>query len=245
MADAAHSDPVIEALGVSRVYGGKKGLLGGTKPVRAVEDVSLVVNRGETLGIVGESGSGKSTLGELLLGLAPAAGGEVRFCGAPLPKPGSAAWRRARADMQLIYQDPLAALDPRLPIGMQIAEPLRIHRIGTPESRSVRVEELAQAVGLSPALLERPPGGLSGGQRQRAVIARAMATSPKLIVCDEPVSALDVSIQAQVVNSFRPAAARQRRGDGLHQPRSQGRAQHRKARRGDVSRPYRRGSACG
>jgi peptide/nickel transport system ATP-binding protein len=168
-----------------------------------VEDISLSVFPGETLGIVGESGSGKSTLGRMLLGIDPAQGGEVRFEGQPMPRLGTPEWRALRAKMQLVYQDPLAALDRRLTIATQIGEPLDIHRVGSRESRAGRVEELMAAVGLRPDQGGRYPHELSGGQRQRAVIARALAARPKLLVCDEPVSALDVSIQAQVVNMLR------------------------------------------
>ena len=195
--------PLLEANDLVRVYAGRKGLFGKAVPVRAVDGVSLRVRRGETLGIVGESGSGKSTLGRLLLGVDPAQGGTVQFDGHQLPEAGTQAWRALRARMQMVYQDPLAALDRRLTIATQIREPLDIHRIGTPEQRDARVAELMRAVGLRPDQAGRYPHELSGGQRQRVVIARALATDPDLLVCDEPVSALDVSIQAQVVNLLR------------------------------------------
>ncbi|WP_109468678.1 ABC transporter ATP-binding protein [Albibacillus kandeliae] len=195
--------PLLEANDLVRVYAGRKGLFGKAVPVRAVDGVSLRVNRGETLGIVGESGSGKSTLGRLLLGVDPAQGGTVQFDGQQLPEAGTQAWRALRARMQMVYQDPLAALDRRLTIATQIREPLDIHRVGTPEQREARVAELMRAVGLRPDQAGRYPHELSGGQRQRVVIARALATDPDLLVCDEPVSALDVSIQAQVVNLLR------------------------------------------
>jgi peptide/nickel transport system ATP-binding protein len=194
---------VIEAKDVSRVYSSGGGFLRPRLDVRALDQVSLRVSMGETLAIIGESGSGKSTLGQVLLGLAPTAGGEVRFKGSALPKPGTQDWRRQRAQMQLIYQDPLAALDPRLPLVRQIIEPLDIHQLGTPAERIARVEKVAAEVGLTAEHLRRLPQHLSGGQRQRAVIARAMVSAPDLLVCDEPVSALDVSIQAQVINTFR------------------------------------------
>ncbi|MBL0934328.1 MAG: ABC transporter ATP-binding protein [Rhizobiaceae bacterium] len=171
--------------------------------MRAVDGVSLKVMPGETLGIVGESGSGKSTLGRMLLGIDPAQAGAVRFDGRPMPRLGTAEWRALRARMQLVYQDPLAALDKRLPIARQIGEPLEIHKLAGPEERAARVAELMAAVGLRPDQAERFPHELSGGQRQRAVIARALASRPQLLVCDEPVAALDVSIQAQVVNMLR------------------------------------------
>ncbi|APG95452.1 ABC transporter ATP-binding protein [Sinorhizobium americanum] len=196
-------NPLIEADDLVRIYETRRGLFGGASPVRAVDGVSLAVMPGETLGIVGESGSGKSTLGRMLLGIDPARAGEVRFSGSPMPKSGTAEWRALRAKMQLVYQDPLAALDRRLTIATQIGEPLEIHRLVQKEHRAARVAELMAAVGLRPDQAGRFPHELSGGQRQRAVIARALASRPKLLVCDEPVSALDVSIQAQVVNVLR------------------------------------------
>jgi oligopeptide/dipeptide ABC transporter, ATP-binding protein, C-terminal domain len=195
--------PLIKAEGLTRVYEMRRGLFGKITPVRAVDGVSLAVLPGETLGIVGESGSGKSTLGRMLLGIDPAQAGTVTFEGKPMPVFGTAEWRASRAKMQLVYQDPLAALDRRLTIATQIREPLDIHELLDRDERSGRVEALMAAVGLRPDQANRYPHELSGGQRQRAVIARALASSPRLIVCDEPVSALDVSIQAQVVNMLR------------------------------------------
>ncbi|NIY95430.1 ABC transporter ATP-binding protein [Salipiger sp. HF18] len=195
--------PILEARDLVRIYETREGLFGKVTPVRAVDGVSLAVCPGETLGIVGESGSGKSTLGRMLLGVDPAQGGEVRFGGAPMPERRTPAWRALRARMQMVFQDPLSALDRRLTIADQIREPLDIHRIGTPEERADRVASLMRSVGLRPDQAGRYPHELSGGQRQRVVIARALATDPALLVCDEPVSALDVSIQAQVVNLLR------------------------------------------
>ncbi|MGI3169056.1 ABC transporter ATP-binding protein [Pseudooceanicola sp. C21-150M6] len=194
---------LLEARDLVRVYEGRKKLFGAPVPVRAVDGISLRVNQGEVLGIVGESGSGKSTLGRMLLGVDPSQGGEVRYRGEPLPPFGTPQWRSLRARMQMIYQDPLAALDRRLTIADQIREPLEIHQIGAEADRRARVAELMRSVGLRPDQAGRYPHELSGGQRQRVVIARALATEPDLLVCDEPVSALDVSIQAQVVNLLR------------------------------------------
>lgn len=177
--------------------------LGRKSTLRAVDDVSVAVAKGATLGVVGESGCGKSTLGRLLLGMLPPTRGEVRFAGEPIETRESAAWRLARRRMQMIFQDPLGALDRRISIGGQVAEPLAIHGIGDDAERRRRVAQVLGAVGLAPQLAERYPHELSGGQRQRAVIARALVVEPELIVCDEPVSALDVSIQAQVVNLLR------------------------------------------
>ena len=193
--------------GVTRTYAMRRGWLGRAVPVRAVDQVSLDVAAGRTLGVVGESGCGKSTTGRLALGLEPPDAGQVRFQGQPLPPPGSVAWRAQRARMQMVFQDPLGALDRRLPGADQIAEPLAIHGIGTPAERADRVAALLRQVGLRPDQGRRYPHELSGGQRQRVVLARALATDPTLLVCDEPVSALDVSIQAQVVNLLQDVQA--------------------------------------
>jgi peptide/nickel transport system ATP-binding protein len=194
------SPPLVEARELVRNYTMRRGLLGQAVGIRAVDGVSLTVERGRTLGLVGESGSGKSTTGRLVLGLEQPDQGHVNFDGAPLRTPGTGEWRRQRARMQMVFQDPLGALDRRLPILAQVREPLDVHRIGTHEDRAERAAALLAAVGLRADHGRRFPHELSGGQRQRAVIARALATKPDLLVCDEPVSALDVSIQAQVVN---------------------------------------------
>jgi peptide/nickel transport system ATP-binding protein len=199
------STALLEARGVSREFRVRRAgdWLGRRAVLRAVDDVTLSVRKATTLGVVGESGCGKSTLGRLLLGMLPPTRGEVRFAGEVLETSENTAWRRQRRRMQMIFQDPLGALDRRIPIGGQIAEPLTIHAIGDQPERARRVAQVLDAVGLSPQLAERYPHELSGGQRQRAVIARALVVEPELIVCDEPVSALDVSIQAQVVNLLR------------------------------------------
>lgn len=195
--------PLIEVHDLVRIYQIRRGLFGRPTPVRAVDGVSLSVMPGETLGIVGESGSGKSTLGRMLLGIDDAQEGSIRFQGRPMPARNTAEWRALRAKMQLVFQDPLAALDRRVTIAKQVAEPLEIHKLIPREHQAPRVTELMRAVGLRDDQADRYPHELSGGQRQRVVIARALASRPKLIVCDEPVSALDVSIQAQVVNMMR------------------------------------------
>jgi peptide/nickel transport system ATP-binding protein len=192
--------PLLEAKDIERRYAMRRGYFGRTVAVRAVDGVSLTLRKGETLGIVGESGSGKSTTGRMVLGLETPDAGTVAFGGAPMPAIGTPDWRRLRARMQMIFQDPLGALDRRLPVAVQVAEPLDIHGIGTAPERIARTRELLDVVGLSAEQSLRYPHELSGGQRQRVVIARALATRPDLLVCDEPVSALDVSIQAQVVN---------------------------------------------
>ena len=196
----ASQERVLEVNDVQRVYRTGVTLFGRHRQLHAVAGVSFTLHRGRTLGLVGESGCGKSTTGRLALGLERPDAGTVAFDGAPLPRAGTSAWRRLRARMQLVFQDPLGALDRRLTIGTQVTEPLAVHDIGTREERASRAADLLNAVGLRPDQALRYPHELSGGQRQRAVIARALATQPDVLVCDEPVSALDVSIQAQVVN---------------------------------------------
>jgi peptide/nickel transport system ATP-binding protein len=191
---------LLKAEGLVRRYAMRRGMFGRSVELRAVDGVSLVIERGRTLGLVGESGCGKSTTGRLVLGMETPDDGSVAFDGRPMPGPGTAAWRALRSRMQMVFQDPLGALDRRLPIGAQVAEPLDIHRIGARSERAARVEALLLAVGLRVDQGARYPHELSGGQRQRAVLARALATDPALLVCDEPISALDVSIQAQVMN---------------------------------------------
>jgi oligopeptide/dipeptide ABC transporter ATP-binding protein len=168
--------------------------------VHAVDGVSLAVAEGEVLAIVGESGCGKSTLGRLMLRLIEPDAGTVRFAGEDLGALSSAALRARRRDMQLIFQDPFASLDPRMTVEQAVAEPLRLHRIVPRAQERDRVADLLSRVGLRPELARRWPHEFSGGQRQRIAIARALASQPRLIVGDEPVSALDVSVQAQVVN---------------------------------------------
>ncbi|MCX7323568.1 MAG: ATP-binding cassette domain-containing protein [Hyphomicrobiales bacterium] len=194
------SATLLTAADLSRTYGSRRGLFGAITKVRAVNRVSFSIGAGETLGIVGESGSGKSTMGRMALGLEPPDEGEVRFIGQPIPPSGTPAWRTQRARMQMIYQDPLGALDRRLPVITQVQEPLDIHQLGDSANRPQRAQEMLARVGLSVEQMGRYPHELSGGQRQRVVLARALMTRPDFLVCDEPVSALDVSIQAQVVN---------------------------------------------
>ena len=200
---------LVEIRNLTKIYPESESVLGGKSSgsgeVRAVDDVSLDIHAGETLGLVGESGSGKSTLGRLLLRLIEPTSGSIRFEGRDLLAVTPREIRRVRRDMQVIFQDPFASLDPRFRVEDIIAEPLIIHRNPHGNRRSTagirpRVVELLHAVGLDESILQRFPHEFSGGQRQRIGIARALALRPKFIVADEPVSALDVSVGAQIVN---------------------------------------------
>jgi len=168
--------------------------------VKAVDTINFHVFRGETLGLVGESGCGKSTTGRAILQLYRPTGGEVLFEGKDLVKLKDNELRPMRRQMQMIFQDPYASLNPRMTVGSIISEPLEVHNIGTKAERVERVRELLRVVGLNPYFINRYPHEFSGGQRQRIGVARALAVNPSFIVCDEPISALDVSIQAQIIN---------------------------------------------
>ncbi|MCP3915922.1 MAG: ATP-binding cassette domain-containing protein [bacterium] len=170
------------------------------RPLRAVDGISLELERGQTLGLVGESGCGKSTAARTIIGLYPATAGSVKFEGHELTGLSRRGWEPYRQRMQMIFQDPYASLDPRQTVTSILTEPLRIHSLGKPRKRKLRAMQLLDAVGLNPRHLNRYPHEFSGGQRQRIGIARALALEPDVILCDEPVSALDVSIQAQIVN---------------------------------------------
>ena len=178
----------------------RRHLLRHPSVVRAVDDVSFSIEEGETFGLVGESGSGKTTTGRCILRLIEPTSGEVRLRGEDVLTFSRARMRLARRDMQMVFQDPYSSLNPRIRVGATVEEPLVIHRIGSRDERRLRVEQLFVLVGLDPSHLGRFPHEFSGGQRQRIGIARALALSPSLLIADEPVSSLDASIQAQVIN---------------------------------------------
>ena len=192
--------PLVEVKNLVKHFERGGGLFRAKTVVKAVDDVSFVVNEGETFALVGESGSGKSTTGRCMLRLIEPTSGEVLFRGKNVLGYSSAKMRAARRDMQMVFQDPFSSLNPRMRAFTIVVEPLVIHSIGSKADRRARVADLFKLVGLDPAHLERYPHEFSGGQRQRIGLARALALNPSFIIADEPVSALDVSIQAQVIN---------------------------------------------
>ncbi len=192
--------PLLEVENLTRHFAVRRGLFGRGGTVRAVDGLNFTVQAGETLALVGESGCGKSTTGRLVLRLLEPTEGTVRFAGRDLLHLSSSEMRALRREMQIVFQDPYASLNPRMTVGDTLSEPLALHGLASSTGRRARVAELLSLVGLRPEHSRRYPHEFSGGQRQRIGIARALAVEPKLIVCDEPVSALDVSIQAQVVN---------------------------------------------
>jgi ABC-type oligopeptide transport system ATPase subunit len=192
--------PLVEVRHLVKQFSRREGFLTRPSIIRAVSDVSFTVDEGETFGLVGESGSGKTTTGRCILRLIEPSAGEVLFRGENVLGYSHDEMRRARRQMQIVFQDPYSSLNPRMRVRQIIEEPLIIHRIGNAESRAERVKELYRLVGLDPATIDRYPHEFSGGQRQRIGVARALALNPSFIIADEPVSALDVSIQAQVVN---------------------------------------------
>jgi peptide/nickel transport system ATP-binding protein len=189
--------PLLELRNLGRVYHVKSGWLAPSQVLRAADDISLDVRRGEVLAVVGESGSGKTTLGRMVLGLLAPSGGQILLDGQPI----AATDRRALARrIQPVFQDPYSSLNPRKTIAQIIGFPLSVHGIGTPAERARSVESMMERVGLSRRLVHSYPSQLSGGQRQRVAIARALVMKPEIVICDEPTSALDVSVQAQILN---------------------------------------------
>jgi oligopeptide transport system ATP-binding protein len=195
-------DTLIEVRDLKMYFPLTGGLIFGRNPgvVKAVDGISFSVRQGETLGLVGESGCGKSSAGRAILQLYRPTAGQVLFKGEDLAKLGSGKMRAMRRDVQMIFQDPYASLNPRMTVGDIIGEPIRVHGLRKGKEVRERVQELLKVVGLNPYFVNRYPHEFSGGQRQRIGIARALAVEPDFIVCDEPVSALDVSIQAQIIN---------------------------------------------
>ena len=198
---SANGTPLVEVDSIVKYFPIKQGLLSReVARVHAVDDVTFSVTEGETLGLVGESGCGKSTLGRTIVRLLAPTSGDIRFEGRSIATLGRRELRPLRREMQIVFQDPYASLNPRKRVGSIIAAPLQIHGVGDSKERRKQVQELLQTVGLSPEHYNRFPHEFSGGQRQRIGVARALALRPKLIVADEPVSALDVSIQSQMLN---------------------------------------------
>jgi len=203
------TSPLLEVDDLTRDFVVRRSLWGTPRAtVKAVDHVSFSIGAGETLALVGESGSGKSTIGRLILRLIEPTGGEVRFAGVNIATLRPAALRQLRRKAQLIFQDPYASLNPRMTVERILTEPLALHDVVAPAHRRARIAELLQLVGLEPRFMHRYPHEFSGGQRQRLAIARALAVEPQLIVCDEPVSALDVSVRAQVLNLLRDVQRR-------------------------------------
>ncbi|TYL39758.1 peptide ABC transporter ATP-binding protein [Natronococcus pandeyae] len=214
--DIAYGDSLVEVDGLKKYFNQDSGLLSGVsfdpnqfppidvgqQRVKAVDDVSFEIRRGETLGLVGESGCGKSTLGRTILRLLEPTDGTINFKGDDLATLSGEELRQKRSEIQMIFQDPQSSLDPRMRVGQIIEEPMRAHDMLDDEGREERAKELLEKVGLDPHHYNRHPHAFSGGQRQRVNLARALSVNPDFIVCDEPVSALDVSIQAQVLNTM-------------------------------------------
>ena len=197
----ANEDSLVETRELSKHFPGpRQSLLSRRTTLRAVEKVSLKIRRGEVLGLVGESGCGKSTLGQTILNLYPPTSGQIFFEGANIQELKTGALRTLRRKMQIVFQDPYSSLDPRMPIGNAIAEPLIIHKMASGTELEDRVSASLKTVGLNPGLRNRYPHEFSGGQQQRIALARALAVTPSFLVADEPISSMDVSIQGQLIN---------------------------------------------
>jgi oligopeptide transport system ATP-binding protein len=192
--------PILDVRGLVKEFAPRATLLGRRAPVRAVDDVSFTITPGETFGLVGESGSGKTTTGRCILRLVEPTAGEITFKGIDVRGLDADALARARRNLQIVFQDPYSSLNPRMRVGQIVEEPLVIHRLGDARERVEKVRALFELVGLDPSAMTKYPHEFSGGQRQRIGLARALALEPSLVVADEPVSALDVSVQAQVIN---------------------------------------------
>ena len=231
---------LLEVRNLVKEFSRKRGLLRAAPVVRAVDGVSFTIEEGETFGLVGESGSGKTTTGRCILRLIEPTSGEVRFKGEDVLAFSRPRLRQARRDMQIVFQDPYSSLNPRMRVGDIVEEPLIIHRSASKAERRARVAELFELVGLDPSQLARYPHQFSGGQRQRIGLARALALNPSLIIADEPVSALDVSVQAQVINLLMDLQERLKLTYLFIAHDLQARAPHLQPRRGDVSGKNRR-----
>jgi len=192
--------PILEVSRLVKEFPARGGLFRRSHAVRAVDEVSFAIAQGETFGLVGESGCGKTTTGRCVLRLIEPTSGEIRFKDLDVRALSAPDLRRARRHFQIVFQDPYSSLNPRMRVGAIVEEPLVIHRVGSRDERRAKVRELFELVGMDPAAMTKYPHEFSGGQRQRIGLARALALEPSLVICDEPVSALDVSVQAQVVN---------------------------------------------
>ena len=201
MSEGSADVPIIETRDITRYFSVRHGSVGhGRTVLKAVDGVSLAIRRGETLALVGETGSGKTTFGRLLLGLYKPTGGDALYRGSSMLDPRGETAQTVRRQIQGVFQDPYSSLNPTMTVGQSLAEVLKVHKIAARRERSQAVAELLTTVGLSPAQAARRPQAFSGGERQRIGIARALAARPEVVIADEPLSALDVSIQAQVLN---------------------------------------------